>query len=369
MSLTYLDHNATTPVKPAIRDLMLEMLTFPGNASAIHKQGREARRRLEDARTTIAQKLNAGPRDIIVFTSGATEANNMLFNGIDVEQVLTSTIEHPSVMQTTPAARHIPVTASGMVDLAALDAMLEGNTKQTLISVMAVNNETGVIQPLTEIVAIARKYGALVHTDAVQAIGRIPFDIQTLGVDFVTLSGHKIGAPQGVGCLIIANCNVVAPLLRGGNQEKNLRAGTENLASICAFAKAIDLADGAQNEQHAAWRDKLETALAAAAPMLRFFGKDAPRVSNTSMFALPGAPSEMQLITLDLAGICVSNGSACSSGTVKASHVLKAMGASDAEAMASLRVSFGWNTTEKEVDFFIEQWLKMFDRIKNRLDK
>lgn len=369
MHITYLDHNATTPVKPAIRDLMLELLAFPGNASAIHKQGREARRRLEDARATIATALNAGPRDVIVFTSGATEANNMLFRGFETEQVFISAIEHPSIMQSAPSPRIIPVLPSGIIDLAALEGMLQGNTQQTLISVMTVNNETGVIQPIKDVVALARKYGALVHTDAVQAIGRMPFDIQDLGIDFVTLSGHKIGAPQGVGCLIIANCNAVSPLLKGGNQEKNLRAGTENLAGIAAFAKAIELADENGTAQHAAWRDKMEKVLSETVPSLRIFGKDAPRVTNTSMFSLPGASSEMQLIALDLAGICVSNGSACSSGTVKPSHVLTAMGASDAEAKASLRVSFGWNTTEKEVDFFIEQWLKMFDRIKNRLEK
>jgi len=303
---------------------------------------------------------------VIVFTGGATEANNLALLGAGMERVIVSAIEHPSVLGVRSDADVLPVLPSGIVDVAALDKMLEGNTRQTLISVMHVNNETGVIQPMADIVAIARKRGALVHTDAVQAFGKIPLDVQKLGADFVTLSAHKMGGPQGVGCLVICNCNPVAPLVRGGNQEKNIRSGTENLPGIVAFGHAATLVNTADFEKLAVWRDKIETSLAAAAPELVFFGKDMPRIANTTMFALPGAPSETQLISLDLAGICVSNGSACSSGTVKASHVLKAMGADDAAAGASLRVSLGWNTTEKDVDFFIEQWLKMYSRVQQR---
>lgn len=364
--LTYLDHNATTPMKPAVVEKMQEMLAFPGNASAIHKAGREARRRIEQARGEIAAALHIGTRDVIVFTGGATEANNLALLGAGMERVIVSAIEHPSVLGVRSDADVLPVLPSGIVDVAALDKMLEGNTRQTLISVMHVNNETGVIQPMADIVAIARKRGALVHTDAVQAFGKIPLDVQKLGADFVTLSAHKMGGPQGVGCLVICNCNPVAPLVRGGNQEKNIRSGTENLPGIVAFGHAATLVNTADFEKLAVWRDKIETSLAAAAPELVFFGKDMPRIANTTMFALPGAPSETQLISLDLAGICVSNGSACSSGTVKASHVLKAMGADDAAAGASLRVSLGWNTTEKDVDFFIEQWLKMYNRVQQR---
>lgn len=362
----YLDHNATTPAKPAVREIMLQTLALPRNPSSIHKAGRDARRLVEESRQTILTALNAGPRDVLVFTSGATEANNLALRGAGMERVIVSVIEHPSVLNAPAEKEIIPVLPSGIIDVAALDKMLEGNTRQTLISVMLVNNETGVIQPVEEITALARKHGALVHTDAVQAFGRIPVDIQKLGVDFLTLSSHKIGGPQGAGCLVIANCVAVAPQMKGGNQEKNLRAGTENIAGIAGFAKAIALSDIATTQKLSLWRDKIESALAAAAP-IRIFGKDAPRVCNTTMFSLPGASSEMQLIALDLAGICVSNGSACSSGTVKASHVLTAMGAAAGEAESSLRVSLGWDTTEKEVDFFINEWLKMYDRIKGRL--
>jgi cysteine desulfurase len=230
-----------------------------------------------------------------------------------------------------------------------------------------VNNETGVIQPVDEVVRIARKRGALVHTDAVQAFGRMPVDITKLGADLLTLSSHKIGGPQGAGCLVIANCAVVAPLLRGGNQEKSLRAGTENLAAIAGFAKAAELTDVQEFHKLGVLRDKLEADLKRLAPSLRIFGFEAPRVHNTSMFALPGVSSESQLIALDLAGICVSNGSACSSGTVKPSHVLKAMGVSDTEAGSSLRVSLGWNTVAKDIDFFIEKWTEMYNRVKSRV--
>ncbi|MDE1152690.1 MAG: cysteine desulfurase family protein [Micavibrio sp.] len=364
---TYLDHNATTPVKPAVASLMLETLGFPGNASSIHKAGREARRRIEEARQTIATFVNAGPRDVIVFTGGATEANNLALRGSGMARIVVSAIEHPSVLQSVDNKEIIPVLPSGLVDLEALDRMLTGNTEQTLVSIMLVNNETGVIQPLEEISKITRRHGALLHTDAVQAAGRVPLDIQKLGADFLTLSAHKMGGPQGVGCLVVANCVTVAPLLRGGNQEKSLRAGTENLAGICGFAKAATLVDFDTDHKHAVLRDKIEAELKAIAPSLKIFGFEAPRVHNTSMFSLPGASSEMQLIALDLAGICVSNGSACSSGTVKPSHVLKAMGASDAEAAASLRVSLGWNTSPQDVDYFIVKWSEMYNRIKSRI--
>lgn len=364
---TYLDHNATTPLKPAVLAEMQQVLVLPGNASAIHKAGRNARRLIEEARGTLARFVKADSRAVVVFTSGATEANNLVLKGAGVERVLVSAIEHPSVLQAREDKEIIPVLPGGVVDLAALDRMLEGNDRQTLISVMLVNNETGVIQPIDKVMDIAKKRGALVHTDAVQAAGRIDIDMQKLGVDFLTLSAHKLGGPQGTGCLVIGNCVAVTPQLRGGNQEKNIRAGTENLAGIVGFARAVELADAAGFQKLAALRDKMESELKRAAPALKVFGADAPRVANTSMFALPGASSETQLIALDLAGICVSNGSACASGTVKPSHVLKAMGATDAEAGSSLRVSLGWNSTEKEVETFIRVWTQMYERIKSRL--
>lgn len=367
--LTYLDHNATTPLKPAVREIMLQKMSIPGNASAIHKAGRAARRDIEDARHKIAQLVNAGSQAVIIFTSGATEANNLVLKGSGAERILVSAIEHPSVLQVAAEKEIIPVLPSGLIDLAALDKMLEGNDRSTLISIMLVNNETGVIQPVEKVMEIAKRRGALVHTDAAQAAGRLPLDLQKLGVDYMTLSAHKIGGPQGVGCLIMSNCVSVTPQVNGGNQEKNMRAGTENVAAIAGFGVAAELAvqDMGAFEKLATLRDNMEAALQKIAPSLSLFGKDVPRVSNTSMFALPGASSETQLIALDLAGICVSNGSACASGTVKASHVLKAMGVSEAEAGSSLRVSLGWNSTEKDVDYFIQKWTEMYERVKSRV--
>lgn len=364
----YLDHNATTPVKPPVRDIMLEMLAVPANASSIHKMGREARRRMELARTQIAQMLNAGTKSVIVFTSGATEANNMVLKGSGCERILVSAIEHPSVLNARADIEIIPVLPSGIVDVAALDRMLEGNDRSTLISVMMVNNETGVIQPIEEVVEIAKRRGALVHTDVVQAAGRLPLDIQKLGVDYLTLSAHKIGGPQGAGCLVMANCVSVAPLFSGGNQEKNMRAGTENIAAIIGFGLAAELAvqEREAYQRLGVLRDQLEDALKKTAPMIRIFGQESPRIANTSMFAIGGVPSETQLIALDMAGICVSNGSACSSGTVKHSHVLKAMGVSENEASGSLRVSLGWNSTEKDVECFLQKWTEMYNRVQRR---
>ena len=365
---TYLDHNATTPMKPEVLGIMQETLGLLGNASSVHKAGREARRRIEESRESIARFVNAGPKAVIVFTSGATEANNTVLKGSGCERLLVSAIEHPSVLN-NGAKEIIPVLQNGTVDLAALEKMLIGNDRSTLISVMLVNNETGVIQPVGQVAALARKYGALVHTDAVQAAGKIPADIQKLGADYLSLSAHKMGGPQGIGCLIMANCATITPLLHGGGHEKGLRAGTENLAGIVAFAKAAELAQKDLNnfQKLAKLRDKMESALRKIAPTLKIWGTEAPRVANTTMFSLSGAPSETQMIALDLTGICVSSGSACSSGTVRPSYVLKAMGAADTEASSSLRVSLGWNTTEKDVDCFISRWTEMYERIKARL--
>lgn len=367
--MTYLDHNATTPLKPEVHDAVLKTLAHPGNPSSIHKLGKEARKRVEEAREKIARLVNAGPKAVVVFTSGATEANNLVLKGSGCERFLVTAIEHSSVLQSCPHKELIPVLPNGLVDLAALDRMLEGNDRQTLISVAMVNNETGVIQPIEKVMEIAKRRGALVHTDAAQAAGRLPIDIQKLGVDFLTLSSHKMGGPQGVGCLVLSNCVSVKPLISGGSQEKNLRAGTENIPGIIGFGVAADLAvqDMEGFRRLAVLRDNIEAELQKIAPAVKFFGKESPRVSNTSMLALPGMSSETQMIGLDLAGICVSSGSACASGAVKPSHVLKAMGASDAETGSAIRVSFGWNSTEKDAETFVREWGKLHERFQNRL--
>lgn len=360
--MLYLDHNATTPLRPKARTAMMAAFDFAGNASAPHRLGREARRLIDQARAILLQSLNADARAVCVFTSGATEANNMVLRGSGVEQIFVSAIEHPSVLRAAPDARVLPVTAAGVIDLEALEQALKTIDRSTLISVMMVNNETGVIQPIAEVVTLARRYGALVHTDAVQAYGRMPIDLQALGVDYITLSSHKIGGPQGAGAIIMANCVSVAPLILGGSQEKGLRSGTENVAAISGFGAAIQAALEAE-QNLSVLRDRIEAAL----PDACFFGREAPRIGNTTLFAVPGVPSENLLLALDLEGICVSNGSACASGTVRSSHVLAAMGVDPALAQGAVRISLGWDTTDHDIDLFIDSWRRVYGRISQRL--
>lgn len=369
----YLDHNATTPMKPGARDAMLDVMESPSNPSSVHKYGREARRVIEDAREQVARLLNTGTEGI-VFTSGATEANNQALRCAPVERVLVSAIEHPSVLKAREDAEIIPVDENGIVKIDELDKMLAADDRPALVSVMLVNNETGVIQDVTAVVEIAKKHGALVHTDAVQAMGRIPVDAEELGADLLSISAHKIGGPQGVGALIIPSCAHeaclnIAPLLRGGGQEKYRRAGTENTAGIAGFGKAAELAgqDMKDYQKLSALRDRIESEMTGTDPRVVIYGTGAQRVANTTLAALPGVPSETQMIALDLAGVAVSNGSACSSGSVRPSHVLQAMGVSEDTAGSTLRISLGWTTTEKDVENFLQVWKTMYERVKSRL--
>jgi len=262
------------------------------------------------------------------------------------------------------------VTKDGIVDLNALEEMRRTNAspggakeeKPALVSVMMVNNETGVIQPIEKISELAHANGALFHCDATQAIGRIPVDMT--GIDFLTLSAHKLGGPQGAGALVLGLCGVTPILLDGGGQEKKARAGTENVAAIAGFGAACAAADLNAFQKLAGLRNRLETELKKIAPDVVIHAKDAPRVANTSMLSLPGASSETMLMAFDLEGIAVSNGSACASGTVRASHVLEAMGANDAIASSALRVSMGWNTKDGDIDKFISAANKIFERLK-----
>ena len=350
---------------------MHETMDFCGNASSVHQAGNEAKKLIENARAEVAKSINAKDKDIIIFTSGATEANNMVLKGSGCERILISAIEHSSITNTVPDAEIIPVLENGVIDLEILERMLKDNNRPTLISVMMVNNETGVIQPIKEIMQMAKSLGALVHTDAVQAIGRIELDLQDLGVDFMTLTAHKIGGPQGTGCLVVSNCNTIAPLITGGHQEKNLRAGTQNLIGIVGFGEAAKLAktDMHKYQELKKLRDKIEIEIKKIAPEAKFFGSNADRVSNVTMIATPDISGETQLVALDVENICVSNGSACTSGTVKKSRILEAMGASDNEATSAIRVSLGWNSTEKDVEYFLEKWTETYNRIKSRVKK
>jgi len=365
----YLDYNATTPMRPEVIKTLHDAHPPPLNASAIHSFGREGRKLVEHARTQIAAAIN-NPAPQIIFNSGATEGNNTVLNHFKNERILVSAIEHPSVLEAAPTAEHIPVTPDGLIDLDALETLLKSKPT-ALVSVMMVNNETGVIQPITEISRLAKNHGALIHTDAVQALGRIPINMQEMGIDFLTICAHKIGGPQGVGALALGLCGITPTLLIGGGQEKSARAGTENVPGITAFGQATQIAYTT--------RSNFESTLSSIHRTLEnwivsnekgensatIHGQNAPRVANTTFFSIQNLRAETALMALDLEGIAISNGSACSSGTVQPSHVLKAMGLSQDQALTGLRISTGWATTENDINVFIEKFETILQRTNN----
>jgi cysteine desulfurase len=341
-----------------------QALTLTGNASSVHGFGRRARACLEDAREAVAALVNAPP-SAVVFTSGGTEANNLALRGItqNERRVLVSAGEHPSVLNAVDGAVRVPLGADGVIDLARLAEMLAGDPRPALVSVMLANNETGVIQPLEAVVDLARRHGALVHCDAVQAAGKIAVDMAGLGVDALSLSAHKIGGPQGVGALIAGETLALTPLLRGGGQERRRRAGTENLPGIAGFGAAAELAGAAIDDgaRLAAMRDGLEARLHELAPEVLVIGASAPRLPNTSCIALPGLAAETLVMGLDLAGVAISAGSACSSGKVAPSDVLRAMGLAEIKA-AAIRISLGWDSSPADVDHFLQAWGEIYTR-------
>ncbi|TAL00881.1 MAG: cysteine desulfurase [Rhodospirillaceae bacterium] len=352
--IVYLDTNATAPVRPSARAAIAQAMDRYGNPSSVHRSGRDARALVEDAREALAVAVGANPAQVI-FTSGATEANALALHGLaGIRSILASAVEHPSVLAHVTAEDHVPVDAAGVINLAALDAALAVRPGPVLLAVMAANNETGVIQPLAEVVAIARRHGALVHCDAVQALGKMPLDMAVLGVDSMALSGHKIGAAKGIGALVLRPGLEAAAQSVGGGQERRRRAGTENTLGIAAFGAVLrEIADiVAMAPRIAALRDHLERDLRTRVPALQLFGADGPRLPNTLCMALPGVSSETQIMALDLAHIAVSAGAACSSGKISPSHVLLAMGVAPDLAGCAIRVSLGWDTTAEELDRF-----------------
>jgi len=359
MSDVYLDYNATAPVRPQVAEAVAQTLGTVGNPSSVHGFGRRARRALEDARAEVAALAGASP-EAVAFTGSGTEANNWALSSRP--RVLASAVEHDSVL--AGATERIPVDGNGRVDPAAVDEYLAADDAPALVSVMLANNETGVVQPVADVAEIARRRGARMHTDAVQAAGRLALDMDALDVDLLTLSAHKLGGPQGVGALVVRNVEL-APLLRGGGQERRRRAGTENVAGIVGFGVAARLALDervARMAVLAKLRDDLEARIRAIAPDATIFGRDAERLPNTSCLAMPGVAAELQVMDLDLAGVAVSAGAACSSGKVQASHVLSAMGAGNTAGQA-IRVSLGWATTAEDVDRFVAAWEKLYRRL------
>jgi cysteine desulfurase len=373
----YLDHNATSPLRPEARAALTAVLAETGNASSIHAEGRAARARIEAARKAVAALVGADPA-AVTFTSGATEAVALALSPelelsgrpVRCEVLLVSGIEHPAVRAggRFPAERIeiIPVDREGVVDLVALDAMLtrhRNGGRRALVSVMAANNETGVIEPLREIGARVHAAEGVFHTDAVQIVGRYPFGLEMSGADLISLSSHKLGGPQGAGALVARDADTrVPPLLRGGGQERGARAGTENVAAITGFGAVAASAGVVLAEEVgrlAGLRDRLEGGLQDIAPESVILSQGALRIPNTTCFAVPGMAAETAVIAFDLEGVALSAGAACSSGKVGPSAALAAMKVEPELARGAMRASLGWNSTEADVVRF----LKIFARV------
>jgi cysteine desulfurase len=367
----YFDWNATAPLRQEARTATVTALGLSGNASSVHAEGRQARQLIEAAREKVANLAGAEAKNV-TFTSGATEANMLaLTPAIEVggdkslrDRLFISAIEHPSVRGggrfPAESVEELPVTGDGVLDLQALRSAL-ARAERPLVSVMLANNETGVIQPIAQIAEIVHAAGGLLHVDAVQGPGRIDCRMDELGADLMSLSAHKLGGPQGAGALIRrGDLHIAEPLIKGGGQERGLRAGTENVAAIAGFGAAAAVAANlADAPRMAALRDCLESAIVAAVPAAVIFGENAPRLPNTTLFAVPGVKAETAIIAFDLNGIALSSGSACSSGKVQASHVLAAMGVEPALAQGALRVSLGWSTSERDIEKLLDALTKV----------
>jgi cysteine desulfurase len=375
----YFDWNATAPLREPARAAMMVALGLTGNASSVHGEGRAARRLIEDARAQVASLVGADAKDI-TFTSSATEANILaLTPTIEIggrkaprDRLFVSSVEHPSVRSggrfAGDTVETLPVDSDGVVDLHALRSAI-ARAEHPLVSVMLANNETGVIQPIHEIAVIVHAANGLLHVDAVQGPGRIDCDIKKLGADLLSISAHKLGGPQGVGALIRRGDIQIEPLIRGGGQERGLRAGTENVAAIAGFGAACAAAAAnwrSEAGHMTALRDLIEAGILARVPQAVIFGQGAERLPNTTLFAVPGFKAETAIIAFDLNGIAVSSGSACSSGKVQASHVLAAMAVEPELARGALRVSLGWSTRDSDVENLLHALTKVSSSLLKR---
>ena len=346
----YLDHNATTPLRNEAREAMMNAMGPALNPSSIHSQGRHARQQLEEARRAIADAFFVRHHDL-VFTSGGTEANNMVLSAF--KTVIVSAVEHDAVLAPRPEAHRLPVDQNGVVRLdeleTLLDKMKDEDKPHALVSIMAANNETGVLQPIKDIGALCAKHNVAFHSDMVQAAGKMHLDLSIEGLSFASFSAHKIGGPTGVGALWVKAGLQIPSLLKGGGQEQGRRAGTENSLGIIGFGAAMTacVKQLSYMEELAKMRDEFERYLLSKNKEITILGADAPRLANTSAIALPHMPSSLALMALDLKGFCLSSGSACSSGKVKSSHVIEAMGQTEL-ANHILRISGGWTTNKDD---------------------
>jgi cysteine desulfurase len=374
---SYLDYNATAPLREEVREAVVAALSLHGNPSSVHAEGRASRAAIEVARVKVAALVGARPEDVI-YTSGGTEANALALGAQsgDAWHCYMSAVEHPSVLaggrfyrETTTA---IPVTPDGVIDLEILARELEKHHLggwRPLVSLMVANNETGAVQPVAETSKIVHEAGGLFHTDAVQAAGRISLDMAALGADMLSLSAHKIGGPKGVGALVLGNRASVEPLIKGGGQERRRRAGTENVAGIVGFGVAAELAaaDLSKAGVMAILRDELEQGALEIAPDAVVLSTSVERLPNTSCIAVPGTKAETLVIGLDLAGVAVSSGAACSSGKVEASHVLRAMGVPEELAQGAIRLSLGFATKRDDIERFLSAYAVLIQRLRPRV--
>ena len=378
MTRHYLDYNATAPMRAEAITAMRAALESVGNPSSVHEEGRSALALVERARASLRKLVNA-PVNGVIFTSGGTEAIHHAVNGPiasgAVSRIFVSAIEHSAVIATAEAANvpveTIPVLASGVVDLDWLRARLEGYDPNEehgfLVCLMLANNETGAIQPVLDAAAITHAAGGLIFTDAAQAAGKIPVNFTMLGADLMSVTAHKFGGPLGVGALIVQPNLVLAPMMHGGGQELGRRAGTQNVPAIAGFGAACEAAlAGLFKEEPivSALRDEIQQAVIQNGG--KIWGGDTPRLPGTLCYSAPGFSSETQVMAMDLEGVAISSGSACSSGKVTPSHVLKAMGVGDEDLNCAIRVSLGWNSTIEDARAFIDAWGPAFDRIKTR---
>ena len=373
---TYLDYNATAPLRPEVREEMIATFDTYGNPSSVHAEGRKARALIEAARAKVAALAGAKPEDVI-FTSGGSEANALALAPQPGEawQCYMSAIEHPSVLAGGRFYREsitgIPVSGDGVVDLSVLEKELAKHHLggwRPLVSLMAANNETGAIQPVRAAAELVQAAGGLLHTDAIQVAGKLRLDFAALGADMMTLSAHKIGGPKGIGALVLRSGVSVEPLIKGGGQERRRRAGTENVAGIVGFGVAAELAaaEAKRSGEIAALRDELEAKALEVVPETVVLAGKVERLPNTSCIAVRGTKAETLVIGLDLAGVSVSSGSACSSGKVEASHVLSAMGVAPELSQGAIRVSLGFGTNRADIERFLNAWSELIKRMRQR---
>jgi len=373
----YLDYNATTPVRPEVIDAVARAMGVIGNSSSVHAEGRAARAIVEEGREKLRALVNA-PVNGVILTGGGTEAIHYALNGTvktgGVKRIFVSAIEHAAVPanagETGAAVETIPATKSGVADLQWLkDRLKDHDAKRDggfLVCLMFANNETGVIQPVREAADIAHDKGGLIFVDAAQAVGKVPVNFVMSGADLMAVTAHKFGGPIGVGALIAGPNLPLHPIMRGGGHESNRRAGTHNVPAIAGLGVAADLAESsiAKAAKIAAMRDRMQDAAERAGAHI--WGKSMERLPGTLSLSARGFSSQTQLMAMDLAGIAISSGSACSSGKTKPSHVLTAMGADEALASCGIRVSLGWNSTDDDVEAFCREWPAAYKRVLER---